>query len=244
MACIHRFSVTLPAALIELAFVQPDSALLDVGCGIGKVAAGFLHYLDSRGRYYGFDIGKPAIAWVTKAYLPHPNFIFHHADIKSLMYNPGGVLSAETYQFPYPSDHFDVVYLGSVFTHDMPPVVRHFLREIHRVLKPGGKAVITWFLLNDVNRPLILAGKANVPLLHEMPYDPEASVYRVADVNDPEAAVGYEESVVLKYYRDVGFLQQEVFYGIWSGRPDRPYGRRGWDGQGGYQDMILSVKSA
>jgi len=33
--------------------------------------------------------------------------------------------------------------------------MRHYLRELGRVIKPGGRAVITYFLLNDESRAFV-----------------------------------------------------------------------------------------
>ena len=41
----------------------------------------------------------------------------------------------------------DVAFLTSVFTHMLPEDVEHYLDELARVLKPGGRTLITWFLL-------------------------------------------------------------------------------------------------
>ena len=47
---------------------------------------------------------------------------------------------ASEYTFPYEDGEFDVVVLTSVFTHMLPDDVAHYLDEIARVLKPGGRA--------------------------------------------------------------------------------------------------------
>jgi SAM-dependent methyltransferase len=43
-----------------------DSAVLDIGCGIGRMAVPFTNYLTPKGRYEGFDIVKVGIDWCTK----------------------------------------------------------------------------------------------------------------------------------------------------------------------------------
>lgn len=56
--------------------------MLDVGCGSGRMALPLTGYLNSEGRYAGFDISQKAIAWcqehITSA---HPNFQFEVSDI-------------------------------------------------------------------------------------------------------------------------------------------------------------------
>jgi cyclopropane fatty-acyl-phospholipid synthase-like methyltransferase len=67
---------------VDIAGLRPDERVLDVGCGIGRMAAPLTSYLDASGRYEGFDIVKLGIRWandhITRQY---PNFRFHHADI-------------------------------------------------------------------------------------------------------------------------------------------------------------------
>ena len=41
---------------IELGELKPSERVLDVGCGIGRMAIPLTKYLDERGRYEGFDI--------------------------------------------------------------------------------------------------------------------------------------------------------------------------------------------
>src|SRR5215211_609011 len=78
------------AHFIELAYLEPHDDVLDIGCGVGRIAVGLTEYLT--GRYEGFDISPAAIAWcqenITSRY---PNFRFTVADIGNTVYNPEGV---------------------------------------------------------------------------------------------------------------------------------------------------------
>src|SRR4051812_33177243 len=67
--------------------VLPDSRILDMGCGLGRVAAPFTEYLTD-GTYTGVDVVKESIDWCTQAYRPFKNFRFIHADLYSKFYNP------------------------------------------------------------------------------------------------------------------------------------------------------------
>lgn len=57
-------------------------------------------YLNSEGRYAGFDISQKAIAWcqehITSA---HPNFQFEVSDIYNSLYNPKGKYQSLDFAF-------------------------------------------------------------------------------------------------------------------------------------------------
>ena len=87
---------------------------------------------------------------------PAPSrFRFAVADVHNGQYNPDAETQASEYTFPYGDEEFDVVVLTSVFTHMLPDDVAHYLDEIARVLKPGGRTLITWFLLNEETERLL-----------------------------------------------------------------------------------------
>ena len=98
-----------------------------------------------------------------------PNFDFTVVDIQNGAYNPTGKYKSSHFHFPYPDGSFDVVFLASLFTHMLPSDVKHYLHEIVRVLKPGGRSLITFFLLNEESSALIKEGKAFFNFEHEMP---------------------------------------------------------------------------
>src|SRR5262249_28040969 len=134
---------------LQIARLRPTEDVLDVGCGIGRMAYSLTHYLEPTARYEGFDIVDQLVQWdqqtITSCF---PNFTFHKVEVYNPQYNPSGTLKADEFAFPYESNRFAFVFLTSVFTHMRAPEVRHYLDEIYRVLKPGGRCLYTCFLLN------------------------------------------------------------------------------------------------
>ncbi len=201
---------------IELADLQPDEAVLDVGCGVGRMAVPLTQYLSDRGSYEGFDIVESGITWCQRVISPrYPNFQFQRADLYNHYYNPTGQALANTYRFPYSEDGFNFVFLTSVFTHILPDGIENYLREIHRVLKPGGRVLVTVFLLNSDSLAGLESGRSTLEL-------PEIfETYRLADKAFPESAVAYEERFFLGLAERVGFsINYPIYYGSWCGRED------------------------
>jgi SAM-dependent methyltransferase len=119
--------------------LRPSHHVLDVGCGIGRMARPLTKYLTTGG-YEGFDIVPSGIEWCQKNITPrYPNFRFALADIRNQEYNRYGLVSASEYRFPYDDAHFDFAFLTSVFTHMRPLDVSRYLAELGRVLAPGGE---------------------------------------------------------------------------------------------------------
>jgi SAM-dependent methyltransferase len=125
-------------------YLPPKANVLDIGCGCGKTAR-FLATDPRVDRYVGFDVLKICVDWANQ-YVGEPTagkFHFEHADIANDMYNPDGKVSAEAYCFPVESASIDVALAASLFTHLHEPACDRYLREISRVLKPGGHALVS-----------------------------------------------------------------------------------------------------
>jgi ubiquinone/menaquinone biosynthesis C-methylase UbiE len=132
--------------LVDLCGLRPGDAVLDVGCGSGRMAVPLTGYLTREGRYAGFDVSREAVAWCTENISGvHPNFEFTVVDVQNGAYNPTGRYKSSDFRFPYPDGSFDVVLLASLFTHMLPSDVQHYLHEIVRVLKPGGQLLVLEF---------------------------------------------------------------------------------------------------
>lgn len=198
--------------LIESCGLKPDECVLDVGCGVGRNAVPLIGYLGPGGSYYGFDIMPEAISWCQKNITPrHPNFHFHLADIHNKTYNPGGKYEASEYEFPYPDDTFDLAFLVSVFTHMLPAGVRQYRSEIARVLKPGGRCAISYYLVNDSARKNMRAGLGVFDFKFDL-----GGCY-AQDEESPEAAVAYEERDIRAMYEDCGLtIKEPILFGDWS----------------------------
>ena len=206
-----------------------SSAFLDIGCGNGGVARPLTAILSPAGRYEGIDVNRNAVEWLQARYEAYANFRFQHVDVHNTMYQPEGGAAPESFRLPFPDDTFDVTLLKSVFTHMMPAGVRSYLREIGRTLKPGGRAIITYFLLNDESRACMSRGLDKMSLTLEWNGDP---LCRVANARVPEATVAHDEARIREYTAEAGLSPVEISYGDWSGRPTLI----------GLQDVIVAVK--
>lgn len=198
---------------LDLGDLKPDERVLDVGCGTGRMAVPLTSYLGG-GEYEGFDLIPEAIEWcqenITSRY---PNFRFQVADIYNKEYNPGGRRKASEYEFPYEDESFDLVNLTSVFTHMLPDEVSNYLSEIERVMKAGGRAMITFFLLNQQSVMLIESGMSTMDFKYDF------GVYRTKEVDTPEAAIAYQEDFIRDLYAENGLkIVEPVHYGSWCGR--------------------------
>jgi ubiquinone/menaquinone biosynthesis C-methylase UbiE len=200
-------------AIIRSAGLQPHEKILDVGCGCAKIARPLVAYLSSDGEYHGIDIVEQCIDWCRSAYLDYPNFKFHHADLFSTRYNQTASSPTATYKFPFPDGKFDVVFLGSIFTHLLPDEVKNYLGEIARVLKPDGRVLATYFVLDDVSRSNVEAAVTDPPFPFLLS---GGTGCRVSNLNCPEAAIAYEEVFLRAIYPITGLELQRIVHGQWG----------------------------
>ena len=214
--------------LIELKCIHPDSDVLEVGCGCGRVAVPLTQYLSESGSYAGFDIMPKLIRWcqrqITKSF---PRFVFLHADLYNSFYNPKGKKEAASFVFPYPDSSFDCVFLTSVFTHMSAEAVAHYLMEVARVLRPGGSCLGTYFLFNDESDRITNQVQGNIVFPHQR------GVYRLRDDTDPDAAICFEQVYIESLYCKVGLSIRQIELGSWCGRK----------GSRDYQDIVVAEKT-
>jgi SAM-dependent methyltransferase len=222
----------LRGALVDLAGLTPSSRVLDVGCGMGRLAASLASYLDASGSYVGLDIIPDGIKWCNENIVgPHGNVHFVLSDVRNGEYNPKGKIEAAEYRFPFDDESIDVVVLDSVFTHMLPGDLEHYLGEITRVLKRGGRCFATYFLLTKESRELMLTKESTIKFKRDF------GSYSVASAKVPELAVAYDEKYIEELHARYG-LTNERYPGFWSGQPSRWSPTSGT----GLQDVLVAKK--
>jgi SAM-dependent methyltransferase len=203
--------------LVDLCELRPDGHVLDIGCGPGRVAVPLTEYLSPEGSYEGLDVLPWVIDWCRREISSnYPNFGFQHADVFSAHYRPEGVPASE-YSFPYEAGRFDVVCAMSLFTHLLPSELERYLAEIARVLKVGGRALMTFYLLNDEALRAIETGTLDP----EYEFGHDYGNHRLTWEDAPGYIVGYKEEFLREACADAGLrLIEPNHYGQWCGRDE------------------------
>jgi len=111
--------------LLEAVAARPGERALDIGCGPGFVTEELARAVGSAGAVHAMDNSESSVAMARQRCAAFSNVQFE--------------LAGAT-QLPYPNDHFDLAVSTQVY--EFVPDVPKALSELHRVLRPGGRAAI------------------------------------------------------------------------------------------------------
>lgn len=117
------FGPTIRQAAIRRAFLRPEMAVADIGCGTGFLTAALAPLVK---RVYAVDASPSMLEIARKNLSQLDNIEFHEADGLAL---------------PFPDESLDAIF-ANMYLHHMPdPLVA--IQEMVRVLRPAGRLVIT-----------------------------------------------------------------------------------------------------
>ena len=142
--------------------------VLEIGCGIGTDGAQFS---EAGADYTGVDLTEAAIELATNN--------FKTRDLR------GEFRVADAENLDFPDESFDLVYSHGVL-HHTPDIVAA-VGEIHRVLKPGGRAIVMLYHRGSYNYRIgirilrragagLLKRKSGIRLVHFLTAEPESSL--------------------------------------------------------------------
>jgi SAM-dependent methyltransferase len=195
--------------LLRYCGLTPSTRMLEIGCGIGRLVYDLAPFLDE-GTYAGFDISPNAIGWLNEHYAPLlPNFRFDLVEVHNARYRPRAERSARETRFPYEDSTFDMACSFSVFTHMQLPEIAHYLTELRRVLRTGGRGIMTFFAMTDRDVNPTLAGERPFVAI-------EDGVFTIApDV--PEKGIAFREDLIDGIVGDAGLTIAARYEGAWHG---------------------------
>jgi ubiquinone/menaquinone biosynthesis C-methylase UbiE len=124
------FEVEHHAEALRLADIQEGQHILDVACGTGRGTAGLAKAVGVSGRVDALDLSE--------AMLDQARMKIEKLGLSDRVHFKQG----NARELPYPDETFDLVYNGYMF--DLIPLdgFMPILKEMARVLKPGGKLVL------------------------------------------------------------------------------------------------------
>ncbi len=219
------YTIGLFQSVIHSAVGERDKLdVLDVGCGSGRLSLAVASLLGANGRYVGIDISHEDIDLCLR--LGHDSrFSFVHLDHSNRFYAPG----QESNYPPYDLEDatFDVVTALSVWTHLNKPDAIFYGKELCRVLRPGGKAVLTFFHLDDHYQDFLTripdqsAYSLRKPrrYVFDQPVDGSPDWCCPSWVAQPEVAIGVTPRGMQDFQAETGLRLATAHRGNWKEKP-------------------------
>ncbi len=200
--------------------------MLDIGCGMGTLAIVSETFQADGGSYTGIDVRPEVLAFCKERYTDG-DFTFKHLDVQNLRYAPGQE-SKERPKWSVDDGSFDFLSALSVWTHFNEGDSIFYMREVDRALRPGGVALITMFLLDDVYKASIDGRTSHRSRYHGTPADrwvfekacsESGEWFERRHVKVPEDAVGCTTRGLEMMLEGTDLDLVEMHHGNWKERP-------------------------
>lgn len=209
--------------------LRPEWSVLDLGCGIGRMALPLTQYLAPETCYTGLDVNKRGIEWcrrrISRVY---KNFSFVRMDYGNSLYNPTGTKTPAIDPLPFPPSSFDFAIATSVFTHLARHETKAFLRQLATILRPGGRLFATFFLLDEISVQAMQSGQSRL----KFQFDGAENIFEAVGMPVRSATAlkrDYLETLLAAYgYR----VRGDILRGTWSG----------FEGGVTYQDVVVAER--
>ncbi len=120
-----------PQAFVEL---KPGEIVLDLGCGGGLDLYFYAKAIGSRGKVYGLDISEDMVNRAKE-------------NMKKTEMENVEIHRGESDNLPFNDNFFDVVTSNGIY--NLSPEKEAAMREVYRVLKPGGRTVFCEIVLKE-----------------------------------------------------------------------------------------------
>jgi ubiquinone/menaquinone biosynthesis C-methylase UbiE len=177
----HRYQVH-PRLKSAVGFEKArGKRVLEIGCGCGSEAERFAR---AGASYTAVDLTNAAVSITQRR--------FQLAGLK------GRFTQGDAENLPFADGSFDIVYSHGVLHHT--PDTPRTIREVHRVLAPGGRAMIMLYYQNSFNyhvnlrfvrrlRAYLLRSELGISLARKIWHEPEEELRRHAELvkQDPDA---------------------------------------------------------
>ncbi len=202
-----------------------SNKILDIGCGTGLVSMAAQNYVGKGGEYLGIDLNENEINFCKINYKT-PNINFKHVEANNAYYSPNGLKNNKPWEID--NNTIDLVTALSVWTHLNETDAIFYFKEVFRVLKPNGKAIITFFCLDDnytstLNKRSNEKGKYHCTsqmdwIFNAKAYNSENWFY--PDRFDiPESAIGISEEGLNQLLKESGLKLIKHYPGNWKEIP-------------------------
>jgi SAM-dependent methyltransferase len=193
----------------EYASLKPESHVLDIGSGIGRMAIPLTDVLSEEGKYEGFDAIEKGVLWCQKnVQARFAHFNFSYIPLANDLYRNAGI-NPSTFIFPYKDNSFDLCILISVFTHMLPDEIDNYLIQIFRVLKPGASCFASFFVMDEHSAQAMKTSS------FQFPYD--MGDHYLFDKQVTAANVAYPKDQLEITFAKYNLSIKHFFRGHWSG---------------------------
>jgi len=212
----------LASLLVDCGRLAPSDRVLDLGCGVGRVAIPLGEIVRPPGSYEGLDPVASAIRWCRRRISSrHPHFRFRRLDVFNALYNRRGAPATDV-TLPFEDESFTFAFAISLFTHLGATETNHYLAELMRVCRPGARLLATFFVLEegDPSRDIAFA------LRRDGDWTSSAEC--------PAEAIAFERDALESLLEANGWVVARFEKGRWAGRPEAPC----------YQDVVVAERPA